>query len=262
MPVVGDVELFAQALQDRHPSPRHSIPPKVLAVTGSNGKSTVTAMAGEICRAAGRETVVAGNIGLPVLDALAAIEDGGRAPDVFVLELSSFQLESTHSLEPDAATVLNLTEDHLDRYDGMADYAAAKARVFAGGGVQVLNRDDRRSMDMARAGRARYTFGPGEPRAETEWGVAPARRRQCARARRARPDGGVRIAARRAAQRGQRARGARARARDRRRPTRRWRGRCALSRGCRTACRKWRSTRASCFSTIPRAPTSARPWRR
>ena len=174
VPVVGDVELFAQALKT--PVTRHSslVTPKVLAVTGSNGKSTVTVMTGEICRAAGRETVVAGNIGLPVLDALAAVEEGGRAPDVFILEMSSFQLESTHSLEPDAATVLNVTEDHLDRYDSMKEYAAAKARVFAGGGVQVLNRDDRWSMDMARAGRARYTFGAGEPRAETEWGVRAA----------------------------------------------------------------------------------------
>jgi len=171
VPVVGDVELFAQALKAFIPHPSSLIPPRILAITGSNGKSTVTVMTGEICRAAGRETVVAGNIGLPVLDALAAVEDGGRAPDVFVLELSSFQLESTHSLEPDAATVLNVTEDHLDRYAGMKEYAAAKARIFAGSGVQVLNRDDRWSMGMTRAGRARYTFGVGEPRAETEWGV-------------------------------------------------------------------------------------------
>jgi UDP-N-acetylmuramoylalanine--D-glutamate ligase len=172
VPVVGDVELFAQALkQDAGRQSSVVTAPKVLAITGSNGKSTVTVMTGEICRAAGRETVVAGNIGLPVLDALAAVEDGGRAPDVFVLELSSFQLESTNSLEPDAATVLNVTEDHLDRYAGMKEYAAAKARIFAGSGVQVLNRDDRWSMGMTRAGRARYTFGVGEPRAETEWGV-------------------------------------------------------------------------------------------
>jgi len=174
VPVVGDVELFAQALKQpgtRNPKLGTA---KVLAVTGSNGKSTVTVMTGEICRTAGRETVVAGNIGLPVLDALTAVENGGRTPDVFVLELSSFQLESTHSLEPDAATVLNVTEDHLDRYAGMKEYAAAKARVFAGGGVQVLNRDDRWSMDMARPGRPRYTFGGGEPRAESEWGVRAA----------------------------------------------------------------------------------------
>lgn len=166
VPVVGDVELFAQALKTL-------IPPKVLAVTGSNGKSTVTAMAGDMCRAAGRETVVAGNIGVPVLDALTAIEERGTAPEVFVLELSSFQLESTASLQPDAATVLNVTEDHLDRYDGMADYAAAKARVFSGNGVQILNRDDRSTLNMARAGRTLFTFGFSAPRGESEWGITP-----------------------------------------------------------------------------------------
>ena len=164
VPVVGDIELFAQALKER-------AGPKVVAVTGSNGKSTVTAMAGEILRAAGRRTVVAGNIGTPVLDVLCAIEDGAAAPEAFVLELSSFQLESTSSLEPAAAAMLNLTEDHLDRYDSMDDYAAAKARVFAGGGAQVLNRDDRWSMGMARTGRSLLTFGGGAPRAETEWGI-------------------------------------------------------------------------------------------
>ena len=170
VPVVGDVELFAQALAlIPHPS---SLRPRVLAITGSNGKSTVTAMAGAMCRAAGRETVVAGNIGLPVLDALAAIEDGARPPQVFVLELSSFQLESTSSLAPDAAAMLNLTEDHMDRYDGLDSYAAAKARVFTGNGVQVLNRDDRRSMSMARAGRSILTFGRSAPRTESEWGIA------------------------------------------------------------------------------------------
>ena len=175
VPVAGDVELFAQALKapiTHHPSP---ITPKILAVTGTNGKSTVTAMTSEICRAAGRETVVAGNIGTPVLDALGAIEDGAAAPEIFVLELSSFQLESTASLEPAAAAMLNLTEDHFDRYDGMAEYAAAKARVFAGDGVQVLNRDDRWSMSMARSGRTLFTFGAGQPRAETEWGIESAR---------------------------------------------------------------------------------------
>lgn len=166
VPVAGDVELFAQALPE---SRAHGA--RVIAVTGSNGKSTVTAMAGEMCRAAGRETAVVGNIGVPVLDALTAIEEGAAAPNVFVVELSSFQLESTASLTPDAATVLNVSEDHLDRYDGMTDYAAAKARVFAGNGVQVLNRDDRLSLDMARAGHTLRTFGLAAPRGELEWGI-------------------------------------------------------------------------------------------
>ena len=174
VPVAGDVELFAQALKQAVSRQPSAVGPKVLAITGSNGKSTVTAMAGEILRAAGREAVVAGNIGVPVLDALTAAETAGRAPDAFVLELSSFQLESTASLEPDAAAMLNLTEDHLDRYGGLRDYAAAKARVFTGSGVQVLNRDDPWSMNMARAGRTLRTFGAGRPRGETEWGIAAA----------------------------------------------------------------------------------------
>jgi UDP-N-acetylmuramoylalanine--D-glutamate ligase len=172
VPVAGDVELFAQALKEAASRQPPAARPKVVAITGSNGKSTVTAMTGEMCRAAGRGTVVAGNIGTPVLDALAAFETGRSRPDVFVLELSSFQLESTASLEPDAATVLNVTEDHLDRYDSMTDYAAAKARVFTGNGVQVLNRDDRRSLGMARAGRTICTFGLDAPGAAAEWGIA------------------------------------------------------------------------------------------
>jgi len=167
--VVGDVEIFAQALPRSRASDA-----RLLAVTGSNGKSTVTAMAGAICRAAGCRTVVAGNIGVPVLDALADVEDAPAVPDVFVLELSSFQLETAVHLAPAAATMLNLTEDHLDRYDGMEDYAAAKSRVFSGNGVQVLNRDDRWSMSMARAGRTIFTFGLSAPRAESEWGMTGA----------------------------------------------------------------------------------------
>ena len=171
VPVVGDVELFAQAIHEAASRQPSAARPKVVAITGSNGKSTVTAMTGEMLRAAGRRTVVAGNIGTPVLDALGAIEAGTPAPDVFVLELSSFQLESTSSLEADAATMLNLSEDHLDRYDDMDSYAAAKARVFAGSGVQVLNRDDRRSMGMRHSGRTQYTFGAARPRNENEWGI-------------------------------------------------------------------------------------------
>jgi UDP-N-acetylmuramoylalanine--D-glutamate ligase len=164
-PVLGDVELFARALEQLAPAPR------VLAVTGTNGKSTVTAMAGAMCRAAGRATVVAGNIGLPVLDALMTAGQEDPAPEVFVLELSSFQLESTASLRPDAAAMLNLSEDHLDRYDSMTQYAAAKARIFAGDGAQVLNRDDPGSMAMARPGRVISTFGLGAPGDASQWGV-------------------------------------------------------------------------------------------
>lgn len=166
VPVAGDVELFALALTP-HSSP---LTPHVLAITGSNGKSTVTEMTGAMCRAAGLKTVVAGNIGLPVLDALSEAEHGGM-PDVFVLELSSFQLETTSSLNASAATVLNISEDHLDRYNGMAAYCAAKTRVFHGSGVQILNREDPTTMAMALPGRRVETFGLNTPADDTEWGM-------------------------------------------------------------------------------------------
>ena len=169
--VVGDIELFARAL-DAMGEARGLRRPKLLAITGSNGKSTVTEMTGALCRGAGLETLVAGNIGLPVLDALGEIEAGARAwPQAVVLELSSFQLETTSSLKPDAATVLNLSEDHLDRYRGMDDYAAAKARIFAGAGVQLVNRDDPWSVRMAHPGAPVWSFGLGVPAADHTWGL-------------------------------------------------------------------------------------------
>ena len=164
-PVVGDVELFALALAD-HPS-RSS--PNIIAITGSNGKSTVTEMVGAMCRAAGQKTMVAGNIGLPVLDALAEAEVEGM-PDVFVLELSSFQLETTYSLNPAAATVLNVSEDHLDRYNGMEGYVAAKARIFQGSGMQIVNRDDPRTLTMTQP-RCTQTFGLDAPANPKDWGL-------------------------------------------------------------------------------------------
>ena len=167
VPVAGDVELFAQALAQA--APRR---PKIIAITGTNGKSTVTRMAGDICAAAGYDTLVAGNIGTPVLDALSEIEGGRRLPDAFVLELSSFQLETTASLAADAATVLNVSEDHLDRYAGIADYTAAKARVFQGGGAQIINREDERSGAMAQPGRTVWSFGTDAPGTERAWGLA------------------------------------------------------------------------------------------
>jgi len=145
IPVVGDVELFAWENKA-----------KVLAVTGTNGKSTVTALTGHLLRAAGVDCEVAGNISPPVLSAFLNRKE---APQVWVLELSSYQLETTWSLAPHAAAMLNLSEDHLDRYAGIDDYAAAKARVFQGDGVQVLNGDDPRSMAMALPGRRMVTFG-------------------------------------------------------------------------------------------------------
>ncbi len=157
--LVGDIELFARALPPEQ---------KVIAITGSNGKTTVTALAGTLCRAAGLTTLVAGNIGDAVLDALPNTD---AWPDVVVLELSSFQLETTSSLAPTAATVLNVTDNHLDRYADIDDYAQTKARIFAGGGIQVLNRDDPRSIAMRLPGRLVQTFGAGLPESEEAWGL-------------------------------------------------------------------------------------------
>ena len=157
IPVIGDVELFAQ-----YKSPQA----RVIAITGANGKSTVTMMIGTMCQAAGLTTVVAGNIGLPVLEAMTA-----EAPDIYVLELSSFQLETTSTLQADAATVLNISEDHMDRYASLQDYAAAKARIFNGTGVQVLNRQDAWSSGMALSGRSVVSFGIDLPPGPDDFGL-------------------------------------------------------------------------------------------
>ena len=156
IPVLGDIELFAW----------HARQP-VLAITGTNGKTTVTSLTGHLLRAGGIDCEVAGNISPPALDALMKRQ---TPPAAWVLELSSYQLETTWSLAPAAAAMLNLTEDHFDRYTGLDDYGAAKARIFMGVGTQVLNRDDPRSLAMAQAGRKVVTFGLDAPRGE-DFGV-------------------------------------------------------------------------------------------
>ncbi len=164
VPVVGDIELFAQALNAMDARP------KVIAITGSNGKTTVTILVGEMCQAAGLHTVVAGNIGLPVLDALMEAERT-RQPDVYVLELSSFQLETTSSLKVDAATVLNISQDHMDRYADIAEYAMAKARIFRHCTTQVLNRDDAMTLSMRVSTQACVSFGLSRANHKNEFGI-------------------------------------------------------------------------------------------
>ncbi|WP_343528004.1 UDP-N-acetylmuramoyl-L-alanine--D-glutamate ligase [Sphingomonas sp.] len=147
VPVIGDIELFAQA--------RHDLPPhKVVGITGTNGKSTTTALVHHILKTAGVPTLMGGNIGLPILGQ-APLPEGG----VYVLELSSYQIDLTESLDCDVAVLLNLTPDHLDRYDGFAGYAASKARLFAmqsAGHVAVVGMGDEASANIAQglAGRA------------------------------------------------------------------------------------------------------------
>src|SRR5512142_963470 len=165
IPVEGDIELLAQQLATNN----YRRNTKVIAITGANGKTTTTSMVGAMCKAAGLDAQVAGNISPAVLDALRERE---QQPQVWVLELSSFQLETTYTLDADAAVVLNVTEDHLDRYAGSMDaYAAAKARIFQGNGVQVVNRDDARSAAMRIGGRRQVSFGLNPPAGENYWGI-------------------------------------------------------------------------------------------
>ena len=126
VPVIGDIELFAQ-----------TVTAPVIAVTGSNGKSTVVTLLGAMARRAGLDVRVGGNIGTPALDLIKDEE-----PDLYVLELSSFQLETVHSLRPQAAVVLNISADHMDRYHDLQAYAAAKQSIFRQAALQVFNLDD------------------------------------------------------------------------------------------------------------------------
>ena len=167
LPVVGEIALFAGALRELGARGQC----KVIAITGTNGKTTTTALAGALCRAAGKVTAVAGNISPAALSALMTCLDAGKLPEVWVLELSSFQLETAASLAADAAAVLNLSDDHLDRYAGLDDYAAAKARIFEGAGAQVLNRQDARVLAMANAVSRRLTFGLDAPAGPDDFGL-------------------------------------------------------------------------------------------
>ena len=165
IPVAGDIELFAQQLATSH-SPFTS---KVLAITGSNGKTTVTCLVAHLCCACGLDAVAAGNISPAVLDVV--LLRGENQPAVWVLELSSFQLETLSSLKADAATVLNVSEDHLDRYSGMDGYAAAKQRIFTGSRVQIVNRDDVRSLSMKNPEQEYVSFGLNQPERDVDYGI-------------------------------------------------------------------------------------------
>ena len=171
IPVLGEIELFAQALRDLQPPGTGRAPCQVISITGTNGKTTTTALTAHLCRAAGRDAEAAGNISPAALTTLMARLDAGRLPDIWVLELSSFQLKTVNSLAADAATVLNISDDHLDRYIDLADYAAAKQRIFQGCGVQVLSRDDERVRKMAIPGRRLISFGSDAPGMVDDFGL-------------------------------------------------------------------------------------------
>ncbi|MNK57385.1 UDP-N-acetylmuramoylalanine--D-glutamate ligase [compost metagenome] len=179
IPVWGEIELFAQALAALKAERGYA--PKVIAITGTNGKTTVTSLVGLLCERAGLATRVAGNISPAALDVLREVLDAEPAPQpvdadaeaaepaastlpqAWILELSSFQLHTTFSLQADAATVLNLSQDHLDWHGDMAAYAADKARIFGDETVRILNRDDAAVMHMADPLAETITFGTGEP---------------------------------------------------------------------------------------------------
>jgi UDP-N-acetylmuramoylalanine--D-glutamate ligase len=146
IPVRGELGLFADALAGMREADGYH--PAVLAVTGTNGKTTVTALTGQLVERSGKTVAVAGNIGPTLLDTLADKRASGALPQVWVLELSSFQLDGVTGFEPTAATVLNLTQDHLDWHGTMEAYAAAKARVFGERAMMILNRDDPLVMKM------------------------------------------------------------------------------------------------------------------
>ena len=167
VPVISEIELFAAGVRAQAPDLR------IVAITGSNGKTTTTALTAHLLNGAGVEAVACGNISPSALDALMDAQDAGALPQVWVVELSSFQLETTFHLNAAAATLLNVSEDHLDRYDGvLADYAAAKARVFQCKGAMVLNRDDDWSMANGRCGRKMITFGLDPAPRGTDYGFA------------------------------------------------------------------------------------------
>ncbi len=140
--LIGDIELFAREASGR-----------VIAITGTNGKSTVTTLVGEFAKAAGIEARVGGNLGMPALDLLE-----GPPAAMYVLELSSYQLETTHSLQLEAGAVLNVTPDHLDRYRDLAEYAAAKARIFERCATAIVNLDDPVVVRMPRPGQRLIGF--------------------------------------------------------------------------------------------------------
>lgn len=179
LPVGGELDLFARALQAL--AQQHGYAPKVLAITGTNGKTTVTSLTSQLLQHAGWSVATAGNIGPTLLDTLTAHITAQHLPQAWVLELSSFQLDGVQGFNPTAAVVLNVTQDHLDWHGSMQAYAAAKARIFGDQALMVLNREDDRVMAMLPAPvkpkggklqqRAHVTFGTGLPQQPGDLGL-------------------------------------------------------------------------------------------
>jgi len=180
--VWGEIEFFARAIAAMALIQAEGLPayiPKVLAITGTNGKTTTTALTGQLCERAGKKVAVAGNISPAALDKLQQClneaDQFSDMPDVWVLELSSFQLLFTSSLNATAATVLNITQDHLDWHGDMQSYANAKARIFGSDSICILNRDDSLVLDLLseeeKLNRSVVTFGAGRPDEQGAFGI-------------------------------------------------------------------------------------------
>ncbi|MFN7570119.1 MAG: UDP-N-acetylmuramoyl-L-alanine--D-glutamate ligase [Betaproteobacteria bacterium] len=167
--VVGEIELFARALAQLEAERAYA--PRIVGITGTNGKTTVTRLTGLLLAGAGLSVAVAGNISPSALEVLAERLDAGALPEVWVLELSSFQLATTRSLHCTAATVLNVTQDHLDWHGTMDAYTRAKARVFAKDTVQVVNRDDAATVAMLRKTGRPASFGSSVPAQPDRYGL-------------------------------------------------------------------------------------------
>ncbi len=190
-PVWGELGLFARALSDLREARAYA--PKVIAITGTNGKTTTTSLTAQLAERCGLRVGLAGNIGPTLLDTLTQAldeeSDERVLPQVWVLELSSFQLDGVCGFEPDASTVLNVSQDHLDWHGSMGEYAAAKACIFGEHTARVLNRDDAVVAGMrpvpvegasAKSGKGRepaeamprvVTFGLDQPRLPGDWGL-------------------------------------------------------------------------------------------
>lgn len=169
IPVWGEIEFFAQALH--HLQEQTGYNPKLLAITGTNGKTTVTQLSGKLCACAGKQVAIAGNISPSALAKLSACIAQNEYPEVWVLELSSFQLATTYSLQPHAAAVLNISEDHLDWHADLTDYIQAKAKIFADKTIQILNREDKQVMAMIKPGARVVTFGTDVPKMADSFGL-------------------------------------------------------------------------------------------
>ncbi|ABM38716.1 UDP-N-acetylmuramoyl-L-alanine--D-glutamate ligase [Polaromonas naphthalenivorans] len=181
IPCGNELSLFAQALADLKEDLAYA--PKVVGITGTNGKTTVTSLTGQLIERAGKSVAVAGNIGPTLLDTLTgkldehARDPSAALPEFWVLELSSFQLDGVTNFEPDVATVLNITQDHLDWHETLPAYAAAKSHVYGRSGLMLLNRNDPLVMTAVPAlvkgkpGRSYLTFGGDEPKRPGDYGI-------------------------------------------------------------------------------------------